>query len=214
MVQPEVGYEMHAAALRNQLRNLMEKQAYENNYQDLDNPILDAYAKRSIATLAREGHLKGGKRNVGALARGGILRGIPYETIKRSLATLAKNGHLPSPVPSSKDEEDEEDSQSSEKRSIASLARSGNYMYDGKRSITSMVRNRLNSNQYDISPKRNLAALARQNMQGLHYGKRNVGNLARDFMLPQHDKTHNTDKREVKLSDIGKYFTFFYSVRS
>lgn len=206
IVNPDEGYELHAAALRNQLRNLIDRQMLED-YQNVDgdtDALYDNYDKRSIATLAREGHLKGsGKRNVGALARSGILRGSQIDTIKRSLATLAKNGHLPSSVPSSKDPEEETDeTQSSEKRSLSSLARNRNFMLNGKRSIVEMVRNRIHPQRVDNSPKRNLAALARGNLLVAPNGKRNVGNLARDWILPNHQKSP-TDKRDTSKVEAG-----------
>lgn len=205
IVNPEQGYELQAAALRNQLRNLIDRQIIED-YQNVDgdtDALYDNYDKRSIATLAREGHLKTGKRNVGALARSGILRGSQIDTIKRSLATLAKNGHLPASVPSSKDPEEETDeTQSSEKRSVSSLARNRNFMLNGKRSIVEMVRNRIHPQRIDNSPKRNLAALARGNFLVPTTGKRNVGNLARDWILPNHHKSP-TDKRDTSKAEAG-----------
>lgn len=206
IVHPEQGYELHAAALRNQLRNLMDKQL-SDDYQNVDvgdgDALYDTYDKRSIATLAREGHLKGsGKRNLGALARSGLLRGTQIDTIKRSLATLAKNGHLPSSAPSSKDpEEDADETQSSEKRSLSSLARN-NYLINGKRSIVAMVRNRIHPQQVDNSPKRNLAAMARGNLLLPTTGKRNIGNLARDWILPNSQKSP-TDKRDTSKVSVG-----------
>ncbi|XP_063709637.1 uncharacterized protein LOC134838111 isoform X1 [Culicoides brevitarsis] len=205
IVNPDQGYELHAAALRNQLRNLMDRELTED-YQNVDDDALyENYDKRSIATLAREGHLKGsaGKRNVGALARSGMLRGSQIDAIKRSLATLAKNGHLPSSVPSSKDPEEETDeSQSSEKRSISSLARNHNFMMNGKRSMVERVRNRIHPNQVNTSPKRNLAALARGNLLVPTTGKRNVGMLARDWSLPNHQKSP-TSKRDTSKVEAG-----------
>lgn len=199
-MNPNQGSELHAAALRNQLRTLIDRQMLEDypNVDDESDALYENYDKRSIATLAREGHLKGsGKRNVGALARSGILRGSQMDSIKRSLATLAKNGHLPSSVPSSKDSEEEtDDAQSSEKRSLSSLARNRNFMLNGKRSIVEMVRNRIHPQRLVNSPKRNLAALARANLLVAPSGKRNVGNLARDWILPNHQKSP-TDKRDT-----------------
>uniref|UniRef100_A0A336M670 CSON010821 protein n=1 Tax=Culicoides sonorensis TaxID=179676 RepID=A0A336M670_CULSO len=206
IMHPDQGYELQSAALRSQLRNLIDKQMSED-YQNVDGDpdgLYENYDKRSIATLAREGHLKGsGKRNVGALARSGILRAYQMDAIKRSLATLAKNGHLPSSAPSSKDPDDESDeTQSSEKRSLSSLARSGNFMLNGKRSIVSMVRNRIHPQAIETSPKRNLAALARGNLLVPTTGKRNIGILARDWVLPNHQKSQ-TDKRDTSKVENG-----------
>lgn len=136
------------------------------------------------------------KRNIGALARAGILKQREQDLLKRSIATLAKNGQLPSREP---DPAYSPDQWTDEKRNLAALAKAG---YIGKRNIASLARS------YDLpsgrvySPKRNLASLARGNVLR-EAGKRNVGALARDWSLPNHQP--KMDKREVSVnSHAGK----------
>lgn len=209
LVYPEDGYELQAAALRNELRSRLQKQA-QDNYQELsDDDLLDVYEKRSLSALARDGALRSGKRNLATLARSGLLKA---EYPKRSIATLAKNGQLPSKEPETEDGHSSEDAWLDQKRNLASLMRSGYATngkrnvqslarkYDlpstGKRSITSLMRNGLYP-QYDTNPKRNLQSLARANLVFPAYGKRNVGKLARDWLLRNQQKTI-MEKRETK----------------
>jgi len=205
LVYPDEGYELQAAALRSQLRDRIQRNSADG-YQDLSGEDTEAfYDKRSVSTLARDGALRNGKRNLAALARAGLLRDSDF--IKRSIATLAKNGQLPSKEPETEDN-NEEDDWVDQKRSLASLARGGygngkrnvqslaRNLPDGKRSITTLMRNGLYP-IYETSPKRNLQALARSHLLFPAYGKRNVGKLARDWLLPNQQKSH-PEKRETK----------------
>lgn len=168
-----------AAALRQQLRDLMEN---TEQYDYQTQPQVDMI-KRSLSSIARSGVRYGnGKRNIGALARQGMLRasdleqamaGGPQASQKRSLATLAKNGQLPaSTLPSETDRETDGGGAEFEatpltqqwKRNMATLARAGllgsgrladNYEAEGKR-----------AGGYP------------------YWDKRNVGTLARDWTLP------------------------------
>jgi hypothetical protein len=205
LTYPDEGYQLHAAALRNQLRKLIDQDAeaaYDSLQQlDEDSNGFDNEGwnedKRSLSSLARDGAIRGGgKRNVGALARSGLLRKEQYDAIKRSIATLAKNGQLPSREPDTEMPEPNEEKRYigslvrtgglGGKRNLASLARQGY----GKRNLASLVR----TGAY--VPKRNMASLARSNMWP-SYGsyKRNVGALARDWSLPVHNKV--SEKRET-----------------
>ncbi|EDS39874.1 conserved hypothetical protein [Culex quinquefasciatus] len=214
LTYPEEGYEMHAAALRNQLRHILERDPSDGaNYQSMDEyggyensgPYED---KRSYRSLLRDGASFGQKRNLGSLARAGLLRAPPAgDYLKRSIATLAKNGQLPSREP------DSEESSSSaaaggwtdaDKRNVAAAFRSG-YMRNGKRNIASLARKyelpgkrniqsllRTGGMMPSIAPKRNMQALARDNSLP-HYGvvgggqesKRNIQTLVRDWNLPK-----------------------------
>lgn len=134
-----------------------------------------------------------GKRNLAALARTGqmlhVSPNVLLDEMKRSVASLAKTGQLPSKEPDADDGQLDEDSwQAHEnKRSLGSLARSGNLLQSGKRNLASLRKN-------DMMPyvllnadeKRSLAALARGNMlpDGGSGIKRNIGAMARDFALP------------------------------
>ncbi|XP_058065649.1 neuropeptide-like precursor 1 [Anopheles bellator] len=209
LTYPEEGYEMHAAALRNQLRHILEHEPGES-YQNLDEST-EAVDKRSYRALLRDGAVFG-KRNVGALARAGLLRNQP-DQLKRSLATLAKNGQLPS-----RDAESEETTPDGEwtedKRSVGSAFKSG-YLLSGKRNIASLAR------KYELPGKRNIQSLLRtgmlpsiapkRNMQSLargnalpdygHAEKRNIQTLVRDWSLPKQPSgspTGDNEKRNIQ----------------
>ncbi|XP_055529480.1 neuropeptide-like precursor 1 isoform X2 [Wyeomyia smithii] len=221
LTYPEEGYEMHAAALRNQLRNILERDPTDGGYQSLDDyagyeapgPYED---KRSYRSLMRDGATFG-KRNLGSLARAGLLRAPSSDYLKRSIATLAKNGQLPSNREPTSEEEGPADEWSEDKRNLASAFRSG-YMLNGKRSIASLVR------KYELPGKRNIQSLLRtgmlpsiapkRNMQSLardnalpHYGlggtaenKRNIQTLVRDWNLPKHQAggAGENEKRNIQ----------------
>lgn len=219
LTYPEEGYEMHAAALRSQLRRILERDPSEG-YQNLDDsseqgggPYED---KRSYRSLLRDG-ASFGKRNVGALARAGLLRNQP-EYLKRSLATLAKNGQLPSRDAESEDTTTDGE-WSEDKRNVVSAFKSG-YMHSGKRNIASLARkyelpgkrniqSLLRTGMLpSIAPKRNIQSLARENALA-GYGnaeKRNIQTLVRDWSLPkQHNKlsdgsssTGDNEKRNIQ----------------
>lgn len=210
LVYPEEGYKLQAAALRSQLRNKLQKL---DNYQELsenDDDFTETYDKRSVSSLARSGLLQR-KRNVGSLARSGLLRGVPLDVIKRSLATLAKNGQLPSKEPDTEDMLPSDNGWLEEKRSLAALAQAGDFPFNGKRSVQSLarkfelpngkrnmvsfIRNRINNE--DITPKKVLPDVLKNQPQYSGFGKRNVGKLARDWMLPNLPKSH-TEKRDTQ----------------
>lgn len=209
LTYPEEGYEMHAAALRNQLRHILERDPSDGtNYQSMDEyggydnsgPYED---KRSYRSLLRDGATFGQKRNLGSLARAGLLRAPPAaDYLKRSIATLAKNGQLPSREPDS--DESSSGWTDADKRNVASAFRSG-YMLNGKRNIASLARKyelpgkrniqsllRTGGMMPSVAPKRNMQSLARDNSLP-HYGmvgggqesKRNIQTLVRDWNLPK-----------------------------
>lgn len=114
---------MHRQALENALVSVL-RMYYNDDYEQLDDD-----EKRSIATLAKNGQLpsrepdieldalgeedeNGNKRNIGALARSGMMSG------KRNLASVARQWQF-----------------SNGKRNIGSLMRNG-----GKRNIGSIAR--------------------------------------------------------------------------
>lgn len=172
---------MHAAALRNQLRNILERDPTEAGYQSLDEygggydgagPYED---KRSYRSLLRDGAVFG-KRNLGALARAGLLRS-PTNYLKRSIATLAKNGQLPSREPDSAEADSTAGGWNDDKRNIGSAFNSG-YMLNGKRNIASLAR------KYELPGKRNIQSLLRTGMLPSLAPKRNMQSLARDNALP------------------------------
>lgn len=199
-------FTLQRAALRQQLHNLLEQQ--EQQLLQQEEPSDDYYYadtdKRSITSLARgKGVLRNGKRNLAALARTGqILHFNPnglVDEMKRSVASLAKTGQLPSKEPDAEDGQLDEDYSwqgHDNKRSLGSLARSGNLLPSsgGKRNLASLRKN-------DMMPyalKRSLAALARENMlPGIKRDfiveqRRNIGTMARDYALPN-QKTRVVD---------------------
>lgn len=186
-------------ALQNQnLQSLNNPYAYNEDLDDLDAIFDDE--KRSVSTLARNGGYRSNgagptaaaKRNVGAMARLGLLRPINQDDIKRSIATLAKNGQLPSREP---EPDDLDDSQWNEyKRNIGALARSGNLGGSGKRNIAALARN------YELPSygKRNLPSILRSSGQPRtnDQPKRNIAALARDNVIPYYHQNRN-EKRDI-----------------
>lgn len=182
-------YLLHVTALRSQLKNLLnnsnnniddyeDDQSFENDQSYIDDYFYGN--KRSLSSIARNGLLNNGKRNIAALARMNMLR-QPTDDIKRSIATLAKNGQLPSKEPET--DETPASQWTMEKRNIGALARSG--LLGGKRNIASLARN------YDFSPygKRNLASLVRMGMNPSYTPKRNIASLARSNLIPYFAET-------------------------
>ncbi|XP_058835090.1 neuropeptide-like precursor 1 isoform X2 [Topomyia yanbarensis] len=218
LTYPEEGYEMHAAALRNQLRNILERDPTDGGYQSLDEyggyentgPYED---KRSYRSLLRDGPVFG-KRNLGSLARAGMLR-TPSDYIKRSIATLAKNGQLPSNREPDAEESSLPEEWSDDKRNLGSAFRSG-YMRNGKRNIASLARkyelpgkrnfqSLLRTGMLpSIAPKRSMQSLARDNALPHYAGglenKRNIQTLVRDWNLPKHQGsgTGENEKRNIQ----------------
>lgn len=157
--------------------------------------------------MARNGHLGNlyGKRNLAALARTGqILHASPnpYEDlgIKRSLASLAKTGQLPSQEPEIDDEATggSESWYESEKRSIGSLARSGNMMA-GKRNLASLMKNDMLPSSVS-GHKKSIGSLARGNMlpgikrEFIDEERRNIAAMAREWALPKQKNTIDQGK--------------------
>lgn len=138
---PKSGHEMHANALRNQLKQIIENYLTSNDgMQYLDDENQPMYDSIDLDALEKHtANILNGKRNVAAMARLASSR----EGAKRSLATLAKNGQLPI-----RDYDSDDD-----------------------------------YNPYNNN-KRNLASIARGTMSG----KRNIGSLARDYVLPSSGK--------------------------
>ncbi|XP_032597027.1 neuropeptide-like 1 isoform X2 [Drosophila grimshawi] len=179
LMNPGPEYQLHASALRNQLKNLLrERQLAVGEEQPLGD-----YAD----------YLDEDKRSVAALAAQGLL------TPKRSLATLAKNGQLPTAEPGDDYADADSGEPSEQKRYIGSLARAGGLMSFGKRNVGTLARDfQLPNGKRNIAtmarlqsapsthrepPKRNVAAVARynsqqhQNHQRSNGEKRNLGAL-------------------------------------
>lgn len=188
--------------MRNQLKQVVENYLASNNgiqYTDEDNqPNYD-----SIDLDALEKHasnVMNGKRNVAAMARLGLIR--PGDA-KRSIATLAKNGQLPSREP---DTDDLTENQWNDfKRNIGSLARTGTI--SGKRNIGAAR---------DFMGKRNLPSILRSGGGGSssstssthgpqHQPKRNVAALARDNLYPYYHQSKN-EKRDVTAANNKRMF--------
>ncbi|EDW60169.1 neuropeptide-like 1 isoform X1 [Drosophila virilis] len=176
LMNPSPEYQLHASALRNQLKNLLrERQLAVGEEQPLGD-----YAD----------YLDEDKRSVAALAAQGLLN-----TPKRSLATLAKNGQLPTSEPGDDYADAESGEPSEQKRYIGSLARAGGLMSFGKRNVGTLARDFQLPNG-----KRNIATMARlQSAPGTHRDqpKRNVAAVAR-YNSQQHQNQRNSaEKRNL-----------------
>ncbi|XP_055310631.1 neuropeptide-like 1 isoform X2 [Sitodiplosis mosellana] len=196
---PKSGNEMHANALRNQLKQIIENYLIANdgiqyvddeNQPTYDSIDLDALEKHAAAILNE-------KRNVAAMARLGLMR----EAAKRSLATLAKNGQLP---PRENDDNGDVSSGpwNNDKRNIGSIARGGS-ITGGKRNVGALARDFL----LPPNGKRNLPSILRSgggsstsSTNGPQQPKRNVGTLARDNLLPYYHQSKN-EKRDVTAAN-------------
>jgi hypothetical protein len=162
--QENLKYEMHRQSLENKLQKIFQA-LREPEFEDYEQQY-DEDEKRSIATLAKNGQLP----TVGS-------PDIETESVseddnghKRNLASMARSGMI-----------------GGGKRNIQSLARQMNFG-GGKRNIGALMRN----NMFPESGKRNLGSIVRgyggkRNIGYMRngYGKRNVGTLARDWVLPK-----------------------------
>lgn len=137
--------------------------------RDFALPMQTSYGgKRNIAALARDYGLPSGIRNVGTLARD---RMLPPNG-KRNIASLPRIYLLPTFYGTGK-------------RNIGSVAGTSNRLRFGKRFLGELTRSG-DFPRWDNNEKRNMAALARNG--DIHYGKRNVGTLARDWSLPNQNR--------------------------
>ncbi|XP_065158594.1 neuropeptide-like 1 isoform X2 [Atheta coriaria] len=135
--------------------------------RDIVRRLYDALQREDL-----EDDLLGYKRSIGSLARWDNM------PTKRNLAALAKGGYIRT-LPDSQEQEQEEEQ---DKRSLASLARSGqlpNFQHEDKRGIASLARNG------ELHSKRDLQEL----IDDL-YEKRNLGSLARSYSLPAYGKRY------------------------
>ncbi|XP_017010465.1 neuropeptide-like 1 isoform X3 [Drosophila takahashii] len=201
LMNPSAEYQLHASALRNQLKNLLrERQLAVGEEQPLGE-----YSD----------YMEEDKRSVAALAAQGLLNAP-----KRSLATLAKNGQLPTAEPGEDYADADSGEPSEQKRYIGSLARAGGLMTYGKRNVGTLARDfqlpipngkrnlatmaRLQSapSTHREQPKRNVAAVARYNSQQSHNQrgagaeKRNLGALKSS---PVHGVQQKREDEEMLL---------------
>ncbi|KAH8257642.1 hypothetical protein KR038_004245 [Drosophila bunnanda] len=178
LMNPSPEYQLHASALRNQLKNLLrERQLAVGEEQPLGE-----YTD----------YVEEDKRSVAALAAQGLLNAP-----KRSLATLAKNGQLPTAEPGEDYADADSGEPSEQKRYIGSLARAGGLMTYGKRNVGTLARDF----QLPIpSGKRNLATMARlQSAPSTHreQPKRNVAAVARYNSQQHHNQRASSEKRNL-----------------
>ncbi|XP_017096852.2 neuropeptide-like 1 isoform X1 [Drosophila bipectinata] len=179
LMNPSPEYQLHASALRNQLKNLLrERQLAVGEEQPLGD-----YSD----------YVEEDKRSVAALAAQGLLNASP----KRSLATLAKNGQLPTAEPGEDYADADSGEPSEQKRYIGSLARAGGLMTYGKRNVGTLARDF----QLPIpNGKRNLAMVARlQSAPTAHreQPKRNVAAVARYNSQQNHNQRASAEKRNL-----------------
>nr|NP_001137760.1 Neuropeptide-like precursor 1, isoform C [Drosophila melanogaster]ACL83213.1 Neuropeptide-like precursor 1, isoform C [Drosophila melanogaster] len=177
LMSPSPEYQLHASALRNQLKNLLrERQLAVGEEQPLgEYPDYLEEDKRSVAALAAQGLLN---------------------APKRSLATLAKNGQLPTAEPGEDYGDADSGEPSEQKRYIGSLARAGGLMTYGKRNVGTLARDF----QLPIpNGKRNIATMARlQSAPSTHRDpKRNVAAVARYNSQHGHIQRAGAEKRNL-----------------
>ncbi|BFG06599.1 neuropeptide-like 1 [Drosophila madeirensis] len=178
LMSPSTEYQLHASALRNQLKNLLrERQLAVGEEQPLGE-----YSD----------YMEEDKRSVAALAAQGLLNAP-----KRSLATLAKNGQLPTAEPGEDYGDSDSGEPSEQKRYIGTLARAGGLMTYGKRNVGTLARD------FQLpmpNGKRNLATMARlQSAPSTHreQPKRNVAAVARYNSQQHHNQRAGAEKRNL-----------------
>lgn len=165
---------LQAASLRNQLRNILrDRQLEEGEEQNLneDDDYIDE-DKRSVAALAAQGLLHpnnaaGAKRSLATLAKNGqlptpdpqMVRDDDQQTEKRYVGSLAGSGGF----------------RGYGKRNIGSIARDFQ-LPNGKRNLATLARLGILGSQNQ--PKRNMASVARYNSRMYNNAeKRNIGAL-------------------------------------
>ncbi|XP_037893344.1 neuropeptide-like 1 isoform X4 [Glossina fuscipes] len=188
LINPSPRYRMHVAALRNQLRNILQERQFEQgeeqNLLDENDDYGREEDKRSVAALAAQGLLNHNHKAAAAAA-------------KRSLATLAKNGQLPTTDPNIIPDDEEE--RTEDKRYVGALARSGGLAGYGKRNIGTLARDY----QLPQNGKRNLATMARLGMLGNRYPtKRNLAALARYNSQRYYDMAEKRSLAALKASPV------------
>ncbi|KAL9920103.1 neuropeptide-like precursor 1 isoform 1-T1 [Glossina fuscipes fuscipes] len=188
LINPSPQYRMHVAALRNQLRNILQERQFEQgeeqNLLDENDDYGREEDKRSVAALAAQGLLNHNHKAAAAAA-------------KRSLATLAKNGQLPTTDPNIIPDDEEE--RTEDKRYVGALARSGGLAGYGKRNIGTLARDY----QLPQNGKRNLATMARLGMLGNRYPtKRNLAALARYNSQRYYDMAEKRSLAALKASPV------------
>lgn len=175
------------------------------------------YDKRSIASMARMGYLKGfypsnsvQKRGISSLARNGD---FPYFG-KRGVSSVMRNGFIYQKRNSDSDLDDMllDKYYADEKRNVASLARSYNLPFTGKRNLAEFTTNEWMNGYHPVSKysayynwddstdetKRNLPSLLRNRVSPFSEGKRYLGAFVASNSLPKAVKNWNTQvKRDL-----------------
>jgi hypothetical protein len=168
---------------------LHRKRAGDEAGDDLDDMIQELYQEEQET----------GKRNIGSLARG---FNLPYNGGKRNLASLARAGGFKfgGATKKSNDDDDDDDDEN---------------LYDDKRSVTSLIRNRISPFQ---EGKRYIGSVIRN--QGSRFGaskkddfeiedetERNIGAIARNWNLLDHlQYGKRLDDEEGDVEDVAKRY--------
>lgn len=181
--QKDPKYELHAKALENRIVDVLEQIQKENN-MDQEPSESGANDEDYEIDYGYDNGFNNNDRKTKVLNFLDLLLSpVAQPGGKRSIATLAKNGQLPSPQPDT-EMGASADEDNGHKRNIASMARIGGL--SGKRGIQSVMRQ-------SQAGKRNIASMSRnglvlpsgkRNLASIK-GKRNVGTLARDSILPR-----------------------------
>lgn len=177
-------YELHAKALENRIVDVLEQIQKENN-MDQEPSESGATDEDYEIDYGYDNGFNNNDRKTKVLNFLDLLLSpVSQAGGKRSIATLAKNGQLPSPQPDTEMGASPDD-ENGHKRNVAAMARMGGL--SGKRGIQSVMRQ-------SQAGKRNIASMSRNGLVLLPSGKRNlasikgkrnVGTLARDSILPR-----------------------------
>jgi hypothetical protein len=163
--------------------------------EDMDNHLHQKRAGDDLDELIQELYQEGretSKRNIGSLARG---FNFPYG-VKRNLGSIARAGGFRFGGPTKKNED--EDILDGDKRSITSLVRNRiNPLREGKRYIGSIVKNQ--GSRFGASKK--------DDFESDDDANRNIEALARNWYFPERPRyeTHLDDEQEA-AEDVAKRY--------
>ena len=183
--QEDPKYEMHAKALENRIVDVLEQIHKENNMDQSESESGPNEEDYEIDYGYDNGFNNNDRKTKVLNFLDLLLSPVAQPGGKRSIATLAKNGQLPSPQPDTEMGASSSDDENEHKRNVASMARIGGL--NGKRGIQSVMRQAQAGKRNIASMSRNGLVLlpgGKRNLASIK-GKRNVGTLARDSVLPR-----------------------------
>lgn len=183
--QKDPKYELHAKALENRIVDVLEQIQKENNMDQEPSESVANDEDYEIDYGYDNGFNNNDRKTKVLNFLDLLLSPVAQPGGKRSIATLAKNGQLPSPQPDVEMGASTDD-ENGHKRNVAAMARMGGL--SGKRGIQSVMRQSQTGKRNIASMSRNglvlLPGSGKRNLASIK-GKRNVGTLARDSILPR-----------------------------